>query len=46
MGSNFVLYTSLQLVEGVYKLQQACAGWASVTELWITLTSLEKIRPP
>ena len=46
MGSNFVLYiSSLQLVEGVYKLQQACAGWASVTELWITLTSLEKIPP-
>ena len=27
-----MLYTSLQFVEGVYKPQRACVGWASVTE--------------
>ena len=27
-----VLYATLQLVEGVYKPQRACVGWASVTE--------------
>ena len=28
------LYTSLRLVEGVYKPQRAGVGWASVTELF------------
>ena len=27
-----VLYASLQFVEGVYKPQRACVGWASATE--------------
>ena len=27
-----VLYASLQFVEGVYKPQRACVGWANVTE--------------
>ena len=30
-----MLYTSLRLVEGVYKPQRACVGWASVTESYL-----------
>ena len=39
-----VLYTSLRLVEGAYKPQRGCVGWASVTKpcleafMWIKLT--------
>ena len=47
MGSSLVvLYTSLWLVEGVYK-PQACVGWASVTEpcMWIKHTCLDKVPP-
>ena len=46
-----VLYTSLQLVEGVYKPQWACVGWASVTEscletcMWIKHTCLDEFPP-
>ena len=46
-----VLYTSLRLVEGVYKPQRACVGWASVTEsclevcMCIKRTSLDEFPP-
>ena len=30
-----VLYTSPQLVKGIYKPQRACVGWASVAESWL-----------
>ena len=46
-----VLYTSLWLVEGDYKPQRACVGWASVTEpclevcMWIKCTRLDKVPP-
>ena len=46
-----VLYTSLRLVEGVYKPQRACVGWASVTEscleacMWIKRTCLDEFPP-
>ena len=44
-----VLYTSLRLVEAVYKPQRACVGWASVIELcleacmWIKRTCLDEV---
>ena len=46
-----VLYTSLRLVEGVYKPQGACVGWANVTEscleacLEIKRTCLDEFPP-
>ena len=46
-----VVYYSLQLVEGVYKPQWACVGWASVTEsslkacMWIKHTCLDAFPP-
>ena len=42
-----MLYTSLRLVEGVYKPQQACVGWANVTEscMWIKRTRLDEFPP-
>ena len=45
------LYTSLQLVEGVYKPQWACVGWAIMIELcrkacmWIKCTCLNEVPP-
>ena len=45
---SHVLYTSLRLVEGVYKPQRACVGGASVTEsclegyMWIKRTCLDE----
>ena len=35
-----VLYTSLRFVEGVYKPQRACVGWASVTVFTIVSRSV------
>ena len=46
-----VLYTILRFVEGVYKPQRACVGWASVTEscleayMWIKRTCLDEFPP-
>ena len=46
-----VLYASLRLVEGVYKPQRACTGWASVTGsrlemcMWIKRTCLDEFPP-
>ena len=46
-----VLYTSLRLVEGVYKPQRACVGWTNVTEswleacMWIKHTCLDEFPP-
>ena len=46
-----VLYISLRLVEGVYKPQGACVGWAGVTEpcleacMWIKRTCLDEVPP-
>ena len=37
-----VLYTSLRFVEGVYKPQRACVGWASVTESCLKRTCLDE----
>ena len=37
-----MLYISLRLVEGVYKPQQACVGWASVTESCLEVCMLIK----
>ena len=45
------LYTSLRFVEGVYKPQRACVGWASVTEsclgecMWIKCACLDEFPP-
>ena len=46
-----LLYTSLRLVEGDYRPQRDCVGWASVTEscleacMWIKRTCLDKFPP-